>query len=289
MDILVQKGFPDYELIDSGEGMRLERYGTYTIARPDPQALWDKHADEAEWQKADAVFDVNQSGSKWQLKREFPEFWPLQYNNLKFNARLTPFKHTGIFPEQALMWDWASDIIKKSGTQPKVLNLFGYTGIASVAAAQAGAKVTHVDASKPSITWANENMRASGLPGDAIRWILDDAIKFTKREMNRNSTYDAIIMDPPVYGHGPNKEPWDFSKHFPILLQQCSKILTPKPLFFLINAYAISASSIMLGNVLSDLMQQYAGTVSYGELALQESIGKRLLSTGIYARWERSC
>lgn len=285
MQVLVQEGFPDYELIDTGDGMRLERYGKYRIARPDPQVLWRKHAPDHLWKRVDALFDKTAEKGQWKVFSKLPENWIIRYNDLRFLARLTPFKHTGIFPEQALMWDWATDIIKKSHRKPKVLNLFGYTGIASVAAAKAGAQVTHVDASKPSISWAHENMKASGLPGDAIRWILEDASKFTKREANRGNLYDGIIMDPPVYGHGPKKEAWDFYKHLPFLLENCKKILTPQPLFFLINAYAISSSAIMLGNIMDDLMSSYKGTTEYGELALKESFGKRLLSTGIYARW----
>jgi len=289
MKNLTLKNFPEYELIDTGEGMRLEKFGQYTIARPDPQILWEKHADEKLWQQADAVFDAHQSGDKWVTRAPLPEHWPVHFQDLTFNARLTPFKHTGIFPEQAVMWEWSQNLIRNAKRKINVLNLFGYTGIASVAAAKAGANVTHLDASKPAITWANENMKASGLPGDSIRWILDDAVKFTRREMTRGNTYDAIIMDPPVYGHGPHNEPWDFYKHVPVLLQQCSKILSKNPLFFLINAYAISASSTMLGNILEDIMSPYDGSIEYGELTLKESQGNRLLSTGIYGRWEARC
>ncbi len=285
MQILVQEGFPDYELIDSGDGMRLERYGSYRIARPDPQVLWKKHAPDNLWKQVDAVFDKSSAKGQWKILSKLPEHWMIRYSNLLFHARLTPFKHTGIFPEQALMWDWSTQLIKRANRPVKVLNLFGYTGIASVAAAKAGAQVTHVDASKPSITWANENMKASGLPGDAIRWILDDALKFTKREVSRKNEYDAIIMDPPVYGHGPKKEAWDFYKHMPLLLANCQQILSKKPLFFVINAYAISSSALMLGNIMNDLMNTYEGKTEYGELALRESHGKRLLSTGIYTRW----
>lgn len=286
MQVLVQEGFPDYELIDSGDGMRLERYGQYRISRPDPQVLWHKHAPDHLWKRVDAVFDKSAVKGQWKVFSKLPENWTIRYNDLHFHARLTPFKHTGIFPEQALMWDWAGNLIKKSHRKIKVLNLFGYTGIASVAAAKAGAQVTHVDASKPSITWANENMKASGLSNNAIRWILDDALKFTKREVNRGNFYDGIIMDPPVYGHGPKKEAWDFYKHMPLLLENCAKILSPHPLFFLINAYAISSSAIMLGNIMEDMMAAHKGKTEYGELAIKETFGKRLLSTGIFAKWQ---
>lgn len=279
MNILTLSEFPEYELIDSGECMRLERFGPYTIAKPDPQAIWEKKAPE-KWEQADAVF-VN---GKWQNNR-IPERWDVKFRDMTLHARLTPFKHTGIFPEQAVMWDWGTNLIKSNNQRPKILNLFAYTGGASVAAALAGAHVTHVDASKPSVTWARENMLASGLPEDAIRWILDDVVKFVKREVKRGNKYDGIIMDPPVYGHGPKGEAWDFFKHVPSLIHLCSQLLSDKPLFFLINAYAVSASSIMLGNVLEDVFKDKNGTIEYGELTLQESIGKRLLSTGIYGRW----
>jgi len=289
MQIRVLEGFSDYDLIDSGDGMRLERYGAFTIARPDPQAIWKRKAPQHRWDQADAMFDNSLIKGHWNTKVSIPEHWTLKYKDLSFYARLTPFKHTGIFPEQAVMWDWMDGLIRKAGRPIRVLNLFGYTGIASLVATQAGAKVTHLDASKPSLTWARENMLASHLPEDSIRWILDDAMKFTKREITRGSYYDGILMDPPVYGHGPKGEAWDFNKQVAQLFDQCRQILTPQPLFFLVNAYAVSASAIMLGNCLTDLMEQYKGKVEYGELALRESIGKRLLSTGIYARWEETC
>lgn len=284
MENLTQTKFTDYELLDSGNGMRLERYGSYRISRPDPQTLWKPHLPVSVWNKIDATYSEKQ----WHYKTRMPEKWPIIYKDLTFYARLTPFKHTGIFPEQSVMWDWIENQIKKSEIKnPKVLNLFGYTGIASVAASKAGAQVTHVDASKPAITWARENMIASGLPTDAIRWIVDDVIAFLKREVRRNSTYDAIILDPPVYGHGPKGELWDFFKQTPMLLSLVKSVLSDSPLFLLMNAYAISASSIMLGNVLEDLMKDKQGITSFGELTLEESVGKRLLSTGIYGRWEK--
>lgn len=282
MNILTLSDFPEYELIDSGDGMRLERFSQYRISRPDPQAIWARKA-PSEWARVDASF-VN---GVWQ-NHKIPERWNVKYKDITLHAKLTPFKHTGIFPEQAVMWDWSTQIIKtsiKGSMKPKILNLFAYTGGASVAAAQAGAQVTHVDASKPSLTWARENMLASGLPEDAIRWILDDVVKFVKREVKRGNRYDGIIMDPPVYGHGPKGEAWDFFKHVPELIALTQQLLSDKPLFYLVNAYAVSASSIMLGNMLQDVFQDKSGTVEYGELALQESIGKRLLSTGIYGRW----
>jgi 23S rRNA (cytosine1962-C5)-methyltransferase len=212
----------------------------------------------------------------------------VEFENLKLLARLTPFKHVGLFPEQAIFWKMASEfIISSKFNRPKILNLFGYTGGASISCAKAGAFVTHVDASKPSITYAKENMLASGLPENSIRWIIDDAIKFTAREIKRGNFYDGIILDPPVYGHGPQGEPWDFYKNIVELLANCKKILSKNPIFIIFNAYAISSSSIMLHNLLSDLTNDFGGKINYGELVLQESFSKRLLSTGIYSYWAK--
>lgn len=285
MNILTTAGWKDYELIDSGEGYRLERYGDYTVARPDPQAIWKRKLSLETWQ-ADAVFTRQNGREQWVLKKKLPEKWLLKYKSLSFYARLTPFKHTGIFPEQHLNWDFIEDAITRVQRPTKVLNLFAYTGIASIVAAQAGAQVTHVDASKPSISWAKENQEASGLNDKPIRWILDDVVKYVQREIRRGVRYDGIIMDPPVYGHGPNGERWDFAKDFPLLLESCSQILSETPLFVIVNAYAISASALMLENVMQDYLGTLQGAITTGELVLEEKENKRPLSTGIYARWQ---
>lgn len=264
----------DYELIDSGNGRRLERFGEYVLDRPDPQVIWQKMLPETEWQKADARFD-----GKW-LNKDVPEKWQIEHNDLKFWLKLSPFKHVGIFPEQFEQWQLVNKPIN-------LLNLFAYTGIASLFAAKAGAKVTHVDASKPAITWANENRELNGMQDAPIRWIVDDALKFTEREAKRGVKYDAIIMDPPVYGHAPNGEPWDFNKDFPTLLENCQKILSDNPLFVLVNAYAISSSSITLANALNDYFGKFGGNIENGELTLKEKSAGRLLSTGIWARWSK--
>lgn len=283
MEILETAGWGDYELLDTGDGYRLERFGKYTVARPDPQAIWKRKLSAQEWDKADAVFERNSGNEGWVKKTEIPEKWLLNYKSISVYARLTPFKHTGIFPEQHLHWDFIHNSIKKSNREVKVLNLFAYTGIASLVAAQAGAQVTHVDASRPAIGWARENQEASGLSDKPIRWILDDVIKFVAREIKRNNLYDGIIMDPPVYGHGPTGELWDFPKSFPQLIELCSQVLSENPLFLVTNAYAISSSALMLENVLRDYLP--SGTIEVGELALEEKSAKRLLSTGIFARW----
>lgn len=271
----------NYELLDSGEGRRLEKFGDYVLDRPDPEVLWKKALPVAEWQKASAVFRDH-----WQNKN-VPEKWQMEHDGVKFWAKLAPFKHTGVFPEQSAQWEYVSNQINKSTNQQiKLLNLFAYTGIASLFAAKAGAKVTHVDASKPAITWANEN-RDLNDPNLPIRWIVDDALKFTEREAKRKVKYDAIIMDPPVYGHAPNGEPWDFNKDFARLLESCKKILSEKPLFVLVNAYAVSTSSTTLANTLQGYFSDLGGALENGELTLKEKSADRLLSTGIWAKWSK--
>lgn len=285
MNILATKGFEDYELIDSGNGQRLERFGKFTLVRPDPQVIWKPQKDNSFWEKADASYIQNGNKGSWNNRSKLPEKWLLKYKNLSFFCKLTPFKHTGVFPEQSLHWDFMAEKIREAGREISVLNLFGYTGTSSLVCAANGAKVTHVDASKPSISWARENQEASALLQKPIRWIMDDVIKFTQREVRRNVKYDAIIMDPPIYGHGPEGERWDFNQSFPKLMGICRKILSANPLFIIVNAYAISSSSIMLNNVLKDYLDDLGGTFEYGELALQEIDSERLLSTGIFARW----
>lgn len=285
MQILSTPGWKDYELLDTGEGFRLERFGKYRLIRPDPQIIWKKTLPETEWKNVDAEFKKTQGKEGWDVHTQIPEKWEMEYEGLTFYARLSPFKHTGVFPEQTLQWDFISKQISARSHPLKVLNLFAYTGIASLAAAKAGAMVTHVDASRPTLAWAKENQVLSNLSEKPIRWILDDAIKFVQREVKRESFYDGIIMDPPVYGHGPQGELWDFPKSFPVLLDLCQKILSKQPQFVLINAYAISASSLMLENVLKDLVPKGDGTIEVGELALEEKSANRLLSTGIFGRW----
>lgn len=289
MKILSTPGWDEYELVDSGDGKRLERYGKYLLSRPDPEAIWKKK-DELKWQKADAVFVDEKGNPHWKKGNQMPESWLVKYKGLTFQARLTPFKHTGIFPEQHLNWEFMQHKIaermgRSAESSLNILNIFGYTGIASLVCAAAGARVTHVDASKPAISWARENQRLSKLENKPIRWILDDAIKFVAREIKRGVKYDGVIMDPPVYGHGPGGEVWDFHRSFPELVSSCRQVLSPQPLFFLVNAYAISSSAIMLKNVLSDYLLDLGGSCESGEIALEEKSGKRLLSTGIFVRW----
>lgn len=287
MNVLTLNGWEDYELLDSGDGRRLERYGAFVLSRPDPQVIWKPVLGNKQWETADAIYEKDDSGkSGWDVRTKMPKNWPIHYKDLTFQAKLSPFKHTGIFPEQSLHWDWMHGLIQKTRRPVNVLNLFGYTGGATLAAAAAGASVTHVDASFPSIGWARENQRLSKLGDCPIRWIEDDCLKFVSREIRRESQYDAIILDPPAYGRGPKGEAWIFNSNFPGLIQQCMRILSDNPLFLLVNAYAISSSSLMLENVLGDHLE--GGIIESGELAIREKSAGRLLSTGIYARWQNN-
>lgn len=288
INVLKTCGWEDYELIDSGYGQRLERFGKYILSRPDPQAIWRQNLNKDIWDSADAVYvKTGSDKGRWEIKNNIPEKWIMEHNGLKFYCKLTPFKHTGVFPEQSIHWDFIRERIKSFGKQSNILNLFGYTGIASLAAVSEGAKVTHVDSSYQAIGWAKENQQASKLENKPIRWILDDVIKFCEREVRRNAKYDGIIMDPPVYGHGPKGEKWDFYESFPTLLKICKNLLSNNPLFVIVNAYAVSASAIMLENTIKDYLN-ITGEIETGELAIQEKNSERLLSTGIFSRYPKS-
>jgi 23S rRNA (cytosine1962-C5)-methyltransferase len=295
--ILSTKPSKDYELLDSGEGEKLERYGNVVVARPDPQALWRKRLSESDWQKADAYFNRPSlklrtarpsEQAEWSKRTKLPERWEIELNGLKFWIKLSAFKHVGIFPEQVPNWEWIEGKIKNKKEKIKnvnVLNLFGYTGGASLAAAKAGAEVCHVDGSKVAIGWARDNAKLSGLESKPIRWILDDAVKFVKREIKRGNKYDGIIMDPPAFGHGPGGELWKIEDNFLELLDLCKQVLSDKPLFFLVNGYASGYSAVAYKNSLGDLMNTYGGGVEIGELTIAEKDSERLLPCGIFARW----
>ncbi|MBI4789870.1 MAG: class I SAM-dependent methyltransferase [Chloroflexi bacterium] len=285
---LSPQGWTDYALLDSGEGAKLERFGKYILVRPDKGIFWPRALPAKRWQDVDAVFEQPESGEGyWVQKRSVPERWLMRYGDLAFWAKLTPFRHTGVFPEQAPQWDWIAKQIRAAHQPVNVLNLFAYTGIATLAAAAAGANVTHVDASRPTLAWARENAIAAGLQDRPIRWILDDALKYVRRESRRGKRYDGIIMDPPVFGRGPKGELWRFGKSFPLLLEACKQILAERPLFIVISAYAIEESSLLLYNLVSDWIKSREGHITVGELVLQDTAAQRPLSTGIYARWSR--
>lgn len=294
---LIAEPEADYELLDSGLEEKLERYGDIVLARPDPQALWPKRLPESEWRKADAWFERKEKAGKWHMKRDMPKEWPVMFSGLTFLIRPTSFKHVGLFPEQSPNWDWISDTLNAKPyplNPPKVLNLFAYTGGATLAAAKAGAEVTHLDASKTAVAWGKENAGLSGLSDKPIRWVVEDALSFVSREEKRGNTYDAIIMDPPAFGHGPKDELWKIEESFLPLMRSCMSLLSEKPLFFLINGYASGYSPLAFAHNLSPLLERFgalpvqAGDVEYGELTIQESKNGRLLPAGIFARWSGS-
>ena len=304
----------DYELLDCGEGEKLERYGKFILARPDPQALWHKRLPHSEWKKADAFFTRDAKSSDWSYKTGSLEKWAIEFGELKFYVKPTSFKHVGLFPEQVGNWDWMRDLIKKkigsnggekngffkkASDDVEILNLFGYTGGASLACAQAGAKVVHVDSSKTAVTWARENALLSDLSNRPIRWIVEDARAFVKREVKRERKYDGILLDPPAFGHGPDSEIWKIEDHFLPLVDDCFKLLKNKPLFFLINGYSAGYSALAYENILLELTKKYDGEIEMGELGIRESrknnealdnqadkTEPRILPCGIFARWK---
>ena len=269
----------DYQLLDSGEGEKLESFGGYKIVRPDPRVIWSKGKPSSEWQSADAIF----VDDRWNYKKNPPKPWQISYKNLKFNLRPTDFRHVGIFPEQAVNWDWLGKVI--NGKPLKVLNLFAYTGSATIAATQAGAKVTHVDGSKGIISWAKENALLSGLTSDAIRWIEDDALKFVIREQRRSATYDGIILDPPRFGHGAKGEIWKLEKDLRKLLLACKVILSPNSKFVLMSVYTADLSAIAVGQLFTSVLGSLGGKSESMEIAIKENNSDRLLPSGIVARW----
>ncbi len=282
----------DYELLDAGEGQKLERYGEYVMIRPDPEALWQKSIPKDEWDKADLEFIRTAHRTKWDIKDGVPKNWNISFGDLNFKIAPSSFKHTGLFPEQLPNWAWMESVIeknKKSYNRPiSVLNLFAYTGGATLAAARAGAEVCHVDGSKTAVAWARENAELSELKDAPIRWIVDDVLMFLKREIKRGRRYDAIIMDPPSFGHGPKDELWKIEVHFFELMKLCGEILSDEPLFVLINGYTAGYSPIAYENNLKDMMKGYKGTTEIGELTIEQSNSDKLLPCGIFARWSRS-
>ncbi|HPE15306.1 MAG TPA: class I SAM-dependent methyltransferase [Bacilli bacterium] len=286
--MIVSDKWKDYECLDAGNGEKLERFGSIILRRPDPQAMWNV-SNYDKWQDIDAFYHrSDKGGGYWEKKRNIPDSWNISYNGLTFKIGLTNFKHTGIFPEQAANWDFMMKKIANTKRTIKVLNLFAYTGAATVACSKAGAEVVHVDASKGMISWAKENMELSGLSNNKIRFIVDDCLKFVEREARRGNKYDAIIMDPPSYGRGPNNELWKFEDNLYTLIDACMLVLSDDPLFFLINSYTTGISNIVLENILkTTIMKKYnSGTLSTGELGLPIKRDNLILPCGIFGRWE---
>jgi len=286
--ILKTQASQDYELIDSGDGEKLERFGEWVLRRPDPQALWKKGMEEKDWkEKASATFVREGDNAKWRAKENTPKEWIMEMAGLKFLIKPTAFKHTGLFPEHEGNWNWIQEKIKKAGRPIKMLNLFGYTGGATLAALKAGAEVTHIDGSKTVITWARQNAEFSKLDDKKVRWIEEDARKFVQREIKRGNKYDAIIMDPPAFGHGANNEVWKIEEDFTKLLEACAQILTPEPLFIIVNGYSAGYSAVAYENSLKEITKNLGGSIEIGELTIEESKTGRLLPAGIFARWSR--
>jgi 23S rRNA (cytosine1962-C5)-methyltransferase len=287
LELLSTTQWIDYELLDSGNGIKLERFGAYKFIRPEFQAIWKPALSQSDWEDADATFQTTneESGGKWKYNRFIESRWKMHYKNLSFWAQTSNSRHLGFFPEQVPHWDWISNQVLRYNRPIHILNLFGYTGLASLAAAEAGARITHVDASKKTIQSAKENQQLSGLIDKPIRWIVDDAIKFVKRESRRGVQYDGIILDPPKFGRGPKGEVWEFFKMLPNLLYEIRTVLAPKPVFLVITAYAIRASALTLHFAIQELMGIYKGTITSGELVLPEKSAGRILSMAIYSRW----
>lgn len=277
----------DYELVDSGDGFKLERYGKYLLKRPEPEAVWRPALDEKTWNSAHAIFRTSneENGGHWETLKPVDEHWVMQYKDLKFYSQLSASRHLGVFPEQASQWDWLRERVQAAPRSLQVLNLFGYTGIATLAAAAAGAKVTHVDASRKVINWARDNQELSGLGDRPVRWILDDALKFIQREARRGTRYDGLILDPPKFGRGPKGEVWEFYKLLPELLQACRQVLSSRPVFTILTAYAVKASALTLYYAMSEVMQGFDGQTEAGEVVLEEKSARRLLSMAIFSRW----
>ena len=282
----VARDWKDYEILDMANGEKLERWKNIVLVRPDPQIIWKNKSFPNKWEDVNARYIRSSTGGgNWDFNKKVPANWQIKYKDLTFNIKPMGFKHTGLFPEQAVNWDWMIDKIKHAGREIKVLNLFAYTGGATVACSYAGASVCHVDSSKGMVTWAKENIISSGLEKNPVRYIIDDVVKFVNSEIRRENKYDAIIMDPPSYGRGTNGEVWKFEENIADLVELCTRVLSDKPLFFLINSYTTGISSTVLENILK-LNIKAKGKLSSGELGLPMSDSNLILPCGIYGRWE---
>ena len=288
LPLLTADGWTDYQLLDCGDGLKEERWGPYTLVRPDPQIIWPKL--NGPWRDWDGFYHrAEKGGGRWEFRQPLPDSWTIGYGSLKFKIHPTSFKHTGLFPEQAVNWDWFSEKIRAAraaGREVSVLNLFGYTGAATCAAAAAGATVCHVDAAEGMVKWCRDNLTLSGLADAPVRTIVDDCMKFVRREQKRGRRYDAIIMDPPTYGRGNMGELWKLEDHLWDLLSACREVLEERPLFFLINAYTARLSPTVVVNLLMALLADRGGTITGGEVGLPVQSDGKVLPCGIYGRWE---
>jgi 23S rRNA (cytosine1962-C5)-methyltransferase len=279
----------DYELLDCSGGERLERWGEITLIRPDPQVIWNTPKTHPKWKNADAVYHrSNSGGGSWEIKKMLPDFWRINYGELAFNVKTMGFKHTGIFPEQAVNWDYTAKLIKEAGRPVKVLNLFAYTGGATVAALKAGAGVVHVDASKGMVQWAKENAALSGVADRNVRWIVDDCVKFVQREIRRGNRYDIIIMDPPSYGRGPGGEIWKLENEVYSFVELCAQVLSDSPLMVLINSYTTGLSPAVMQYILGAVIKpKFGGTVESDEIGLPVTHTGMVLPCGASAIWHK--
>ena len=292
----IASNWKDYEILDMANGEKLERWNNIYLVRPDPQIIWNDKQYPEKWKQANARYNRSSTGGgHWDYKKRLPDSWQIKYKDLTFNIKPMGFKHTGIFPEQAVNWDWMMDMIKNeiknTKREVKVLNLFAYTGGATVACLSAGATVCHVDSSKGMVAWARENVVSSGLQDRPVRYIVDDVIKFVQREIRRGNKYDAIVMDPPSYGRGANGEVWKFEENLPMLIEICMQVLSDNPLFFLINTYTTGTSSMVLENLLKmNMRKKYGkkadnGLFENGEVGLPMTDSDFILPCGIYSKW----
>ena len=284
----VANNWKDYKILDMANGQKLEKWGNIILSRPDPQIIWKEKTFPEKWKNVNATYHRSKTGGgSWEYNKKVPEQWQIKYKELTFNIKPMGFKHTGLFPEQAVNWDWMIQKIKNSKREIKVLNLFAYTGGATVACSYAGASVCHVDSSKGMVSWAKENVTSSGLSERPVRYIVDDVVKFVNREIRRGNKYDPIIMDTPSYARGANGEVWQFENNIYDLVELCTKVLSEQPLFFLINSYTTGISSKVLENILYlTVSKKYKGNVSSGEVGLPMENSKLVLPCGIYGRWE---
>lgn len=285
--LLVADRWQDYQLLDCGDGLKLEQWGPYRLVRPDPQVLWPRTDAARPWEDWDGYYHRSETGGgRWEFRQKLPDHWNVRYGALTFRIHPTGFKHTGLFPEQAVNWDWLAEKIRGAGREVAVLNLFGYTGGATVAAAQAGASVCHVDAAEGMVKWCRENAALSGLAAAPIRYIVDDCLKFVRREHKRGRRYDVIIMDPPTYGRGGGGELWRLEDHLWKLLSECRPLLSERPLCFLLNAYTARLSPTVVLNLLAGLLSRAGGRLHGGEVGLPIQRDDRVLPCGIFGRWE---
>lgn len=295
----IANNWEDYKIIDMANGQKLEKWRNIILSRPDPQIVWNNKSFPEEWKKADAIYSRSKTGGgSWEYKNKIPSSWQIKYKDLVFNVKPMGFKHTGLFPEQAVNWDWMREKIRSAKNENignknlnnreiKVLNLFAYTGGATVACLAEDAFVCHVDSSKGMVAWAKENVMSSGLANKKVRYIVDDVVKFVNREIRRGNKYDAIIMDPPSYGRGSNGEVWQFENNIYNLVELCTKVLSDRPLFFLINSYTTGISSSVLANILNlTVAKKYKGKIEYGEIGLPMEKSKLILPCGIWGKYE---